>query len=79
MIPKKVFKYLMYGLLILILVGSDFVIGAFGHYSGSTGNDYSLGAFTDYMQNMTFEQFAPVLAVALVVIVLVEIILKKMR
>jgi len=49
----------------LLLVGSDLAIGMFGHYSGTTGNVFTVEAFTEYISTLTFTQFAMILVVAI--------------
>lgn len=69
--------FLHYALLPVILVGSDIFIGFLAHYSGTTGNIYTIEAITGYLGTLTIEQVAPWLIVAIVVVILVEIITRQ--
>lgn len=64
-------------ILFFVLVGSDLMIGFAGHYSGSTGNDFSIGAFLDYVQHVSFEELLPVFVIAFIVILFVKYYIKK--
>ena len=51
----------------IVLVGSDIGIGMFGHFSGSTDNDFTVDSFVAYITTLTFTEFATILVVALAV------------
>ena len=47
-----------------------------GHFSGTTGNDYSLSAFGKYLSELQFSDLLPALVIAAVVVVLVELAIR---
>jgi len=57
-------------LLLVILIASDLLIGFFGHYSGSTDNEFTIEAFGNYLQNLTILDLLPVIVIALIVVIL---------
>jgi len=65
---RYIWKHL---LLFVILIGSDILIGFFGHYQGSGGGD-----FIEYITTITFADIGPVIAVALMVVLVVEVLWK---
>ena len=70
-------KFIQFVVIPFILIASDFFIGFTGHYSGTTGNDYSLEAFSEYLSHLTLESIAPTLAIALFIVILIEILIRK--
>jgi len=60
-------------LVFFILIGSDILIGAVGHYSGSTqGSEaYTFGAFLDYLQEIELIDFVIILSAAILVFLIV--------
>jgi len=62
-----------------VLIGSDLFIGFMGHYSGTTGNDYSFEAFLDYLAHLTPDTLSPIIVVALIVVGIIEIFIKRGR
>ena len=62
-----------YLLLPILLVGSDILIGMYGHYSGSAGleNIFSLEHFIDYITT-EWAELLLIVGIALVIVVIVE-------
>lgn len=71
-------RILHYLLLPAILIGSDIFIGFLGHFSGSTGNNYTIEGFIEYIRTMNFfTDLLPVLIIAIGIVFLVEHIVRK--
>jgi hypothetical protein len=66
-----------YILIPAVLIGSDLFIGFMGHYSGTTGNDYSFEAFMDYLTHLSPDTLFPILFIALIVVAIIEIFIKR--
>jgi len=64
-------------ILFFVLIGSDLLIGFFGHYSGSTQGDYSAGAFVEYVGTLTLESMVPIFCIAIGVVLFVRYVIKK--
>ena len=73
---KRILHYIV---LPSVLIGSDLFIGFMGHFSGSTGNQFTLESFSDYLVHLQFNDLLPTLFIAIAVILLVEIIIRQAR
>jgi len=70
-------KFMHYALLPVLLIGSDILIGFWGHYTGSTDGQLSIESFIEYLQTTPLEHFFMVFIVALVVVAIVECIVRQ--
>ncbi len=70
-------RFIQFGLIPVVLVGSDLFIGFMGHYSGSTGNTFSVDAFVDYVSHLTLSELIPTVIIALSVVCLVELVTRS--
>lgn len=59
----------------VLLVGSDLLIGAFGHYSGSTGA-FSIESIIDYIMHPNWLEWGIVLVFAVAIMITVEFVVK---
>ena len=69
-------RVIQYFLIPSILIFSDILLMFLGHFSGTTGNDYSLSAFGKYLSELQFSDLLPALVIAAVVVVLVELAIR---
>jgi len=74
MIKRKIIQYIV---IPLVLVGSDIFIAFNAHFAGKTGNDYSWESLCEYVGTLTWDDLAPVIVVAIIVVGLVEYIMRK--
>ena len=75
---KHIHYVLHYLALPILLIGSDIMIGIFGHYSGSTDDFskiFSWGHIADYIMN-SWQEILLVVGIALIVLVLVEYLIR---
>ena len=63
----RIIRKLRHIILLAVLVGSDILIGFFGHYQGSGGGD-----FIEYITTLSLGEIAPTIGVAIVVVLIVE-------
>jgi len=64
-------------LLFIILVGSDLLIGFIGHYSGSTGGDFTVEAFSEYIATMNIGDLALVFVIAIGIVLFLKLIWRR--
>jgi len=74
-ITSKRFLHLV--VLPLVLVSSDLLIGFIGHFAGSTGNNFTWEAFSEYFSELTFPDVLPIIIIAFIVIGIVELINRR--
>ena len=64
-------------ILIVILVGSDLLIGFYGHYTGSTDDEISVPSFFNYITNQdNLNELLVVFIVAIFIVAILHFVLK---
>lgn len=56
----------------IILIGSDFLIMFVSHFSGSTGNDFTLEGFINYLSTLQVGDLLPPFLIAILVVLYVH-------
>ena len=64
-------------ILLVVLVGSDLLIGFVGHYSGTTGGDYTWDGFVDYITHVDPGELGLVFVIAIGILLFLKFVWKR--
>jgi len=63
-------------LILTILVGSDVLIGFYGHYTGSTDDELTIESFSNYIQSVqTQQELIYIILFAIIILLIIRFIL----
>lgn len=63
-------------LIVTILVGSDVLIGFYGHYTGSTDEELTIESFSNYIQDeQTQQELLYIILFAILILLIIRYIL----